>query len=164
MRFTKLLKCIVFINFFGAATLSAAPQTELQKLDFMIGEWVGISTSFDKAGNSKSIPVKQYIKFELNGGVINIFASSPALSLQTIIGYDETRSEYFYHPYTQDSYGQASGSIKDGKFFVYLSNSQRLIFEPTQEGLRETGEKLSAGKWIKYFQDNLYPPEAFDIK
>lgn len=132
----------------------------LSKLSFIVGDWIGVSNSYENGEKNESIPVREKVTYQLGGNLINLVVSSPALELQTIVRYSVEDRKYYYHPFTKDSTGEFEGYFEDDKFIVKISETYRLTFEKTKTGFREFGTKLINGKWLKNFQDDLHNIET----
>lgn len=135
----------------------------LSRLSFMVGDWIGVSTSYKKDGSSKSIPVREKVSYQLEGNLINLMVSSPALKLQTVVRYSVEDGKYYYHPFTKNSTGEFEGFMDDEKFVVKFNDTYRLTFEKTDSGFREYGMKLKDGEWVKNFQDELHSTDTVRI-
>ncbi|NER12037.1 hypothetical protein GWK08_01165 [Leptobacterium flavescens] len=128
----------------------------MEKLNFMIGNWVGTSTVYDKGEVSKQVPAYQKISYDLNKSIVVIELHSELLQLHTIIYYDEKDKTYYYNPFSERGVRKLPAEYKDGQFIVNSSDTNRFIFGRTSEnGFREYGERLVDGKWVKYFEDNF---------
>ncbi|GFD68669.1 hypothetical protein [Alteromonas sp. KUL106] len=154
----------LFISFFIGMTslyshiaLAQTAEAEaLSKLSFIVGDWLGVSSSYENGEKIKSIPVREKVTYQLEGNLINLVVSSPALKLQTIVRYSVEDEKYYYHPFTKNSTGEYEGYLEGEKFIVKISETYRLTFEKTDTGFREFGTKLVKGEWVKNFQDDLY--------
>jgi len=131
-------------------------QENMEKLDFMIGEWVGISTTYQNDTIEKQAPAFQKISYKLNKSIITIDLQSEILQLHTVIYYDSIDGTYYYNPYYKGGKGEYAAEYKDGKLIVWPNKNKRFIFHLTPEGnFQEYGEKLENGEWVKYFEDNF---------
>lgn len=130
-------------------------ETKMKDLSFMIGDWVGTSTTYDGGDVKEQVPAFQKISYDLDSNIIVIELHSELLQLHTIIYYDEKEEKYSYNPYSRSGARQLPADLIDGTFVVNASETKRFIFGRTEKGFREYGEKLVDGKWEKYFEDNF---------
>lgn len=156
--FTQLISFSIGItSLYSHIVLAQTTEAEaLSKLSFVVGDWLGVSSSYKNGEIIKSIPVREKVTYQLEGNLINIVVSSPALKLQTIVRYSVDDGKYYYHPFTKNSTGEYEGYLEGEKFIVKISQTYRLTFERTDTGFREFGTKLVKGEWVKNFQDDLY--------
>lgn len=131
-------------------------QEKMKQLDFMVGNWVGTSTTFKNGIAEKQVPAFQQIKYAVNKNIITIDLHSETLQLHTVIYYDEQEKKYFYNPFYEKGAGKFVAEYIDGKLIVTRDKTTRFIFGRTADDeFQEYGEKLVNGKWIKYFEDNF---------
>ena len=131
-------------------------KTEMEKLSFMVGDWVGTSTVITKDTISKQGPAFEKIEYKLDKKIITLDLNSAFLQLHTVIYYDVEEQKYYYSPYSKSGNGKYLGEFTDNKFIVWFSTTRRLIFKLTPTGdFQEYGENLIDGKWHKYFEDTL---------
>lgn len=157
MRFTA---SYFFLAFLLVANIAIGQNTQkemMAKLEFMTGEWIGSSSSFDDNGEiTNQVSAFQNIQYGLHKSVILIDLNSESLQLHTVIRYDEKEQTYFYHPFSERGARKLSAKFTDGKLVVQASETRRFIFERIGEKeFREYGEKLVGDKWIKYFEDKF---------
>lgn len=152
-----IASALLFLTFFFLMPKIAVGQTEkelkMKALSFMIGDWVGTSTTYEKGKVKDEVPAFQKISYDLDSTIIVIELHSELLQLHTIIYYDENTEQYSYNPYSKSGVRQLPAELIDGKLVVHASDSKRFIFSSTETGFREYGEKLKNGKWEKYFED-----------
>lgn len=128
----------------------------MDKLSFMTGHWVGISTTYKNDTIATQVPAYQKISYKVDKNIITIDLNSETLKLHTVIYYDEKEQTYFYNPYYKNGSAKYPAILKDGKLVVSPNNKKRFIFQLLENGtFREYGETLENGKWIKYFEDNF---------
>ncbi|MFN2261050.1 MAG: hypothetical protein ABR595_03175 [Psychroflexus sp.] len=139
------------------ATLAQQVQQEkMAELDFMIGAWVGLSTSIDNGRVVSSVPAFQNISYKVDKHIISIDLQSENLQLHTVIYYSEEDKTYFYNPYYKSGTAKYRATCLNGKLIVNASKTKRFIFKLTPDGnLQEYGENFENGKWVKYFEDNF---------
>lgn len=153
IRVYSVLLFIFTTHSFLAQTIQ---QKKMEKLSFMIGDWVGTSTSYKNGKIVKQVPAFQKISFKVDKNIITIDLNSETLKLHTVIYYDEKEETYFYNPYYKNGNAKYSAELKDGKFIVSPTNKKRFVFNITENGnFQEYGETLENGKWIRYFEDNF---------
>ncbi len=135
-------------------TPPSTAQQKMQQLNFMIGNWVGTSTTFKDGAIDRQVPAFEHIQYKVDQNLITIDLHSTTLQLHTIVYYDEKEGTYFYCPYSKGRAGKHRGRFEDGKFLVQLRESYRLVFQQTPEGqFIEYGERLKDGVWTKSFED-----------
>lgn len=146
---------MIFIVFCGHSIFGQTVATEKMKaLSFMVGDWQGISTSYENDTISNQVSAAESISFKLDKNIITIDLKSETLQLHTVIYYDEKKGTYFYNPFYIGGTGKFPAQFTDGQLIVSPSDTKRFVFELTAEGkFHEYGEKLVDGKWIKYFED-----------
>ena len=130
-------------------------ETKMKDLSFMIGDWVGTSTTYDGGDVKEQVPAFQKISYDLDSNIIVIELHSELLQLHTIIYYDEASRRYSYNPYSKSGFRSLPADLIEGKLVVEASETKRFIFGRTEKGFREYGEKLIDGNWEKYFEDNF---------
>lgn len=156
-HYTQILILVtVTLLGYSCAYSQETSKTEMEKLRFMIGDWVGTSSAIINDTIAKQGPVFEKIAYKLDERLITIDLTSTTLQLHTVIYYDDKTKKYSYNPYYKSGNGTYSGEYKDGKFIVWFSATKRLIFQLTSDGnFKEYGETLVEGKWHKYFEDIL---------
>jgi len=154
LRNSILILLIIF-------TITSAMGQNLRKekmaqLDFLIGDWVGVSASFENGIKKQEIPAFEKIAYQLDGHIITIDLKSESLQLHTVIYFDDKDNTYFYNPFYTTGTAKYAAEIKDGKLIVNASSTKRFIFRLTPEGhFQEYGEQFINGEWQKYFEDNF---------
>ncbi|MGD1843954.1 MAG: hypothetical protein ACFB10_01000 [Salibacteraceae bacterium] len=151
MRYLVLLLCLCFFKPLAAQSVK---QEKMQNLSYLIGEWVGTSTTYKDGKVDQQVPAFEKISYDLNQSILVIELNSATLQLHTIIHYHEKDGTYYYYAFSQNGGGRLPASFVDGHLVVQASETRRYIFEATQDGgFREYGEKLIDGQWVKYFED-----------
>lgn len=131
-------------------------QENMGKLRFMVGEWVGISTTYNDDTVATQIPAFESISYKLDQNIITIDLYSELLQLHTVIYYNEKDEKYYYNPYYKSGAGRYDATYRNGKLIVQPNENKRFVFHLTPEGnLQEYGEKREDGKWVRYFEDNF---------
>lgn len=131
-------------------------QQQMARLDFLIGDWVGVAAVYEDGAIAKQVPAYEKISYALNKSIITIDLKSESLQLHTVIYYDETNQTYYYNSYSKKGAGRYMAALVENKFIVTASPTKRFIFHRTPEGnFQEYGEKLVNEKWVKYFEDNF---------
>ncbi|WP_281987533.1 hypothetical protein [Aquimarina aggregata] len=153
----RIYSYIVIILFSVNSGFSQTVQQEkMEKLSYLVGEWIGTSTIYKNDSITKQVPVFENVSFKLDKNIITLDVYSELIQLHTIIYYDEKDEKYYYNPFSKNGAGKYPGEYKDGKFIVWFNENRRLIFSLTPEGyFQEYGEKLENGIWHKYFEDVL---------
>jgi len=150
-------KIILYVLFSSVLNFSFAQNTStkpMEKLNFMIGHWVGTSNTYENHEIIKSIPAYEEVQFLLDGEILTLDLHSESLTLHTVIYYDDENEYYSYNPYSKSGARSCKGEFINGKLLVWLSDERRVWFESLKPGqFQETGEKLIDGNWQLYFQD-----------
>ncbi|MEL6560453.1 MAG: hypothetical protein AAFQ94_19845 [Bacteroidota bacterium] len=129
---------------------------KMAELSFMIGDWIGTSTSYSDGSITQQGPAFEKIAYKLDGELITVDLHSTSLQLHTVIYYEPQDETYYYCSFSKRRAGKFRGEVKDGKFWVWFSDTYRLVFQQTPEGeFMEYGETLKDGKWSKSFKDVL---------
>jgi len=151
-QYFSIILFFVMNSFFA----QSIQQEKMQKLSYIVGEWIGTSTSFKNDTIVKQVAAFENVHYKLDKSIITIDLHSESLQLHTVIYYDEKNKKYCYQPYYKTGVGNYYGEYADGKFTVWFNEKRRLIFQLTPEGhFQEYGEKLEKGQWHKYFEDIL---------
>lgn len=144
---------IVFIIFF--VSLSFA-QKEIQKLDFMVGEWIGTSTTIKADTVFSKVPAFEAISYKLDKNIITIDLASESLKLHTVIYYSDKDGTYYYNPFYKSGAATYPAKYERGRLIVSPNNRKRFIFTTDEAGnFIEYGEELINGEWKKYFEDRF---------
>lgn len=150
---------IVLILFFACPILVIGQQQRQEKMEqlhFMIGDWVGISTTYKDGAVDQQVPAFQKIKYAVDTSIITIDLHSETLQLHTVIYYDEKAATYYYNPFYKNGAGKFTAAFVDGKLIVTRNATTRFIFQKTSaNSFREYGERLENGVWVRYFEDNF---------
>jgi hypothetical protein len=147
---------LIILSFTTSLNSQTSTKNKMEQLKFMVGDWVGISTSYKNDTIESKVPAYQKISYKLDKNIITIDLLSETLQLHTIIYYDDKADKYCYNSYYKGGTGKYTGEFKDNKFVVSPSKTKRFIFHSPSEGVfQEYGEKLENGKWVKYFEDNF---------
>lgn len=150
----KVIILSLLFSFFSFANAQTQQQEKMKALSFMVGEWVGISTTYDGDSIKNQVPAFEEISYDLNQSILVIKLNSSLLKLHTIIHYSVKDSTYYYYAFSEKGGGRLPAQVKDGKFIVQANSTRRYIFESNgKNGFREYGEMLVNGIWIKYFED-----------
>lgn len=128
----------------------------MQQLHFMVGDWVGTSTTYKNGAIERQVPAFQKIQYVVDKSIITIDLHSETLQLHTVIYYDEQEQTYYYNPFYKKGAGKFVAAYVDGRLVVTRNETTRFIFhQPSKGTFQEYGEKLEDGKWVKYFEDNF---------
>lgn len=131
-------------------------QEKMKDLGYMIGDWVGTSSTYRNGTIDKEVPAFQKISYDLDSTIIVIELHSELLQLHTIIRYDDKDHTYYYYPFSKKGINKSPAEYKGGQLIVWSSESNRYIFRRTgRNSFQEYGEKLINNKWVKYFEDNF---------
>lgn len=147
---------LLFLSFNTFAMGQSTSQEKMQQLSFMVGDWVGISTTYKDGEIDQQVPAFQKIQYAVDKSIITIDLHSESLQLHTVIYYDVEKGTYYYNPFYKKGANRYTAEYVDGRLVVTKNKTTRFIFHKTSEGgFREYGEKLENGKWVKYFEDNF---------
>ena len=132
-------------------------QKKMQALSFLVGEWIGTSSSFENGKKISEVPAFESIQYDLDEHLLVIQLNSETLQLHTIVNYNPTDSTYYYHAFSKGGGGKFPAQLESpGRFVVTANANKRYIFEAIPDGkFREFGEKQSNGTWQKYFEDRF---------
>ena len=156
IRIHSISFLLAFLFLAHLAVGQSTKQEKMQQLEFMVGEWVGTSTTYKDGAISKQVPAFQNIAYDLNKSIIVIQLNSPSLLLHTIVYYDEKDQTYYYYPFSERGVRQLPAEFNDGRLIVNANENTRYIFESTGENsFREYGEKRTNGEWVKFFEDSF---------
>lgn len=158
LKRSVVLQCSICILANLLLTTSAVCQSKsesaMKNLSFVVGDWVGVSTTYKNDSILKQVPAFQKISFGLDTNIITIDLMSETLQLHTVIYFDNTDDTYYYTSFSKKGSGKSSAEYIDGKLIVSPNESRRYIFQLTNQGeLKEHGEVLKNGRWLKYFED-----------
>lgn len=129
---------------------------KMKDLSFMVGEWIGTSSTYKEGVVTKQVSAFQRINYDLDESIIVIRLNSETLKLHTIVFYDEEESTYYYYPFSERGVRPKRAELKDGKLVVQANEITRYVFERQDSSrFREYGERLVHGTWEKYFEDNF---------
>ena len=135
-------------------------QEKMEQLNFMIGEWVGISKVYENGVVSKQGSAYENISYDLDKSILVIELNTEFLQLHTIINYNEKDQKYYYHRFSKEGAARYSAEYKDGQLIVWRDEKTRFFFGRTSEGgFQEYGEQLINGEWIKIFEDTFMNTE-----
>ena len=157
MNNTKYLLSFLLL-FFTLQHVSSqtTKQEQMSKLKFMVGNWVGVSKSFENGKVVKEIPAYEKIAYKVDGHIITIDLHSESLQLHTVLYYDESEELFYYNPFYKRGAGKYKAYLEDGILVVKPTAEKRFIFRPTESGgFQEYGEELINGEWVKYFEDTF---------
>ena len=131
-------------------------QEKMAQLSVLVGEWVGISRSYEGDMVIREVPAYEKISYDLDSSILVVELNSEPLKLHTIIYYDVEDSTYYYYPFSERGVNRAPATFENGQLIVRPNDERRYFFGRTPDGgFREYGEKLVNGRWIKYFQDDF---------
>ncbi len=157
MRYTTVFLTLIISFVFNLAIGQNTQQEMMANLQFMTGEWIGTSSSFNDNGEiTKQVAAFQNIQYGLGKSVILIDLNSESLQLHTVIRYDEKEQTYYYHPFSKRGSRKLPAEFIDGKLIVNATENQRYTFERLSENeFREYGERFLDGQWVKFFEDKF---------
>jgi len=144
---------IVYILLFSSCLFA---QKEMQKLDFMVGEWIGNSTSIKADTIYKKVPAYEKISYKIDENIITIDLASETLKLHTVIYYSKEDDTYYYNPFYKSGAATYPATYEGGKLIISPNDNKRFIFTTDALGnFTEYGEELIDGVWKKYFEDKF---------
>ena len=167
MKLNFLFFSTLLLIYFNVSAQSEE-QKAMAKLSYLVGDWAGEGKSFSEEGTTAN-QVREKVRYDLNGEILvlkvrNTRDGETVLSLHTIIYYSVADQCYYYNAYTRRGTRPFKGQFEDGKFVCYFNDDYRLTFRKTKEGaFNEFGERLIEGKWVKNFEDILWPTEELDL-
>ena len=127
---------------------------KMQKLNFLVGEWIGTSTIYEAGKVSKQVSAFEKISYDLDGSILVVELNTEILKLHTIIYYNDEKGNYSYNPFSEKGARSLPASFVDNKLVVHASETKRFTFEKVgKSGFREYGEELKEGTWEIYFED-----------
>ena len=129
--YLMIFLCIMVISSISGQTLR---QKKMEKLNFMIGEWVGTSTSFKNDTISKQVPAFEKISYSLDKNLITIDLHSQSLQLHTVIYYNEKDKKFYYTPYSKRGTGTYPATYNEGEFTVWFSKKKKVDISPYSRG------------------------------
>lgn len=154
MAFSNINKFIILVMLSTLSFGQTIRQEKMNNLKFLVGDWVGISTSYEDGKVKNQVSASENIKYGLDGNIITIDLHSEALQLHTVIYYDEKAQTYYYNPFYKNGAAKYKAEFLDNKLIVKPSETRRFVFTLDKAGnFNEYGENLVDGKWIKYFED-----------
>ncbi|GGG45108.1 hypothetical protein GCM10011414_13320 [Croceivirga lutea] len=129
---------------------------KMEQLNFMVGEWIGTTKSYENGKVTKEGAAFQRIQYDLEKSILVIELNTEFLLLHTIIYYDAKDETYYYYPFSKNGVSRYPASFIDGKLVVQPNDARRFTFSQTTDGgFREHGEQLVDGEWITYFEDTF---------
>lgn len=151
-----ILTIWISLIFTNLAVSQSLKLNKMKQLDFMVGEWIGTSKSFENGKIKSEVSAYQEIAFDLEQYILVIKLNSETLQLHTIIYYDAQDNSYYYVPFSKRGTGIYPAELIDGQLIVKPNKTKRYIFSRTVDGgFTEYGEELKNGKWVKYFEDRF---------
>jgi hypothetical protein len=156
LRNLRTVLIITLLSFFNSTNAQSIQQEKMKALDFMVGEWIGTSTTIDSGKVTQKVPAFEKIDYDLNQSILVIKLNSSLLKLHTIIHYSVKDSTYYYYAFSEKGGGRLPAKIINGRLVVQAGPKRRYTFERYgNKGFREYGEKLINGSWVKYFEDQF---------
>ncbi len=155
-QYNNLFIILIFLYGNIACLAQTQEQEKMQKLSFMVGDWVGTSTELKNDSIMNKVPAYEKIRYKVEKHIMTIDLYSETLQLHTVIYYDKEEGNYFYQPFYKTGTASYPAELKKGKLIVKPNNDKRFIFSLTPEGkLMEYGEKRINDEWNRYFEDVL---------
>ena len=155
-QYNKLLVIFLFLYVNIACFGQTQEQEKMQKLSFMVGDWVGTSAKLKNDSITNSVPAYEKIRYKVDEHIMTIDLYSATLQLHTVIYYDKEEGNYFYQPFYKTGTARYPAELKEGRLIVKPNDDKRFIFSLTPEGkLMEYGEERIDNEWNRYFKDVL---------
>ena len=152
----KYFYFLIFLLLFNSVFSQNQKEEKMERLNFMIGEWIGTSKVYENGEVIKQGSAFQKISYDLDNSILVIELNTKFLQLHTIIYYDDNDQKYYYYPFSKRGVARYPAEYKDGQFIVQSNEKNRFIFSRTPDGgFQEYGQKLINGEWIKYFEDTF---------
>lgn len=152
--FKHILLLLVLTSYLCELKAQPMDKSPMERLDFMIGNWLGTSALIDNDTITTQVPAHQKISFDLENSIVIIEHKSESLQLHTIVHYDKSDSTYYYTPYSSQGVRQLKAEFINGDFIVNASRTKRFIFRRIDKNsFTEYGEKFENGEWSRYFED-----------
>lgn len=128
----------------------------MERLSFLVGEWVGTSTIYENGIITRQGSAYEKISYDLNKSILVIELNTEFLQLRTVVNYDEKDEKYYYHRFSKEGFARYPAEYKDGKLIVWKGEKTRFFFGRTSEGnFLEYGEQMINGQWTKTFEDTF---------
>ncbi len=144
-------------------------QTQISKLDFLLGNWAGGGISYANDGTQTPYFDTEYVRFDLDQNLLLINAKgerggATTYQLHTVIYYDVDAKHYWYTPFSAQGSRRFACTLKTQQSgrpqFICFNEAKdyRLTFQRMQDGKwNEFGERLKDGEWRKNFETILSP-------
>lgn len=157
MKSVRLIFCLFFVIIsFQLTNAQTQKQQQMAQLEFMVGNWVGVSKGFEDGKVVREEPAFEKIAYKVNQHIITIDLHSDSLQLHTVLYYDDKEDIFYYNPFYKNGAGKYKASIENGVLVVKPTSTKRFVFKPTEDGgFQEYGEEFIDGKWVKYFEDTF---------
>ena len=159
MSCQKVSKYLYFIALFflcDSVLAQDLKQEKMEQLSFLIGEWVGVSKTYENGVVTRQGSAYEKISYDLDKSILVIELNTEFLQLHTVILYDEADQKYYYHRFSKGGAARYPAEFKDGQLIVWRDENTRFFFGRTPEGgFREYGEQLINGEWVKIFEDTF---------
>lgn len=137
-------------------TAQNSEKDKMEQLSFLVGEWIGTSKIYQNGTLIKEGAAYEKISFDLNKSILVIELNTEFLQLRTIVTYDQTDQNYYYHRFSKEGFARYPAEYKDGKLIVLKDKKTRFFFTQTPDGnFQEYGEKLIDGEWTRSFEDTF---------
>ncbi len=150
------LFCVVLFLLNTYVLAQDVKREKMEKLNFMIGEWVGTSKVYENGILAKEGSAYEKISYDLDRSILIVELNTEFLQLHTIILYDEQDQKYYYHRFSKTGAARYSAEYKDGQLIVWRDEKTKFVFRRIpDEGFQEYGEQLINGEWIMTFEDTF---------
>lgn len=137
-------------------------QIEIEKLNFLVGNWAGPGHTFAKNGVKSAYHDTENVWFDVQNSLLIIQANGSKngqhyYGIHTVIYYDVEAGHYWYNPYTASGSRPYRCDLDDKLFRCYSADKlTRFNFQRLSGGeWNEYGETLEGGHWRKTFETIL---------
>ena len=113
---------VLFACFTFNSALGQHNQTsKMDSLDFMVGNWVGLSATFKDGVKQEEVFAHQEIHYELERNILVIKLSSSKLKLHTVINYNAADDTYYYNVFSINRAGKYKAEYANDSLTVWSS-------------------------------------------
>ncbi len=137
-------------------------QSQIQKLDFLIGDWKGQGWRTSPNGEKHHFEQTEKVQFKLDSTAVLIEGKGIAEgkvihNALAVITSDKDSEAYSFQSFLQNGMkGTFKAEIIDGSLYWYPSENVRYIININQKGeWHEIGEFNRQENWMKFFEMTL---------
>lgn len=165
----RSLLLLLIVVFFGLKSMTSQSyetdkeaQANIQKLNFIIGEWKGKGWRMSPDDNKYTFDQTEIIQFKLDSTAVLIegkgYSNGEVIhNAMAIITSDKESGNYSFQSFLQNGMkGSFKAEIQEGALYWYPIENIRYIIKIHDNGeWFETGEYNMQGKWIQFFEMKL---------